>query len=74
MSRADRLSRSVAICPQPGCGGESQVEQTTRHDTWYVRRLRGCKKCGHTWTTAEMPLPMVKRIMQLDAFLRKMKT
>lgn len=68
-----RTKRSITNCPQPGCGGGSQIEDTTRHDTWYVRRLRACTKCGFTWSTAEIPLPMIKRTAKLDAFIQKMK-
>jgi transcriptional regulator NrdR family protein len=67
-----RTKRSISNCPQPRCGGGSQVMDTTRHDTWYIRRVRSCTKCGHTWSTAEVPLPMIKRTLKLDAFLQKM--
>jgi len=65
-----RLARSVTRCH---CGGDSSVRDVARKDTWYVRRVRACRRCGHTWSTAEIPLPMVKRAAQLDAFMRRMR-
>jgi len=63
----------TTICPQKGCGGKSQVEQTRKRETWYVRRIRVCEKCNHHWTTAEVPLQMIQRTIKLDAFLKSMK-
>ena len=71
MSRVS--SRSVSVCPQPNCKGASQIEDTTKHDTWYIKRSRACTKCGFTWSTAEIPLPMIKRIMKIETLLRQIQ-
>lgn len=64
---------SAHTCPQPTCGGDSQVEDTRRASTWYVKRVRACVKCGHTWSTAEVPFPMLKRVMKVEAFIHDVR-
>ena len=64
---------SVAECPRPECRGASTVQDTRRDKTWYVRRMRCCEKCGHIWSTAEVPFQMLKRTMKLDAFIQELR-
>jgi len=66
------IKSSVTKCPQPGCNGDSQIEDTLKHDTFYVKRSRACKKCGITWSTAELPLRLAKKLMKLDKFLEQL--
>lgn len=60
-------AKSVTRCEK--CGGESSVEDTRRKETWYVKRVRGCQSCGHTWSTAEVPLADLRKLKLLDQFV-----
>lgn len=62
--------KPIAVCPNPKCGGEGAITDTTAHEAWYVKRDRTCKRCGHVWFTAEIPLKMVRRVTKLDNFLK----
>lgn len=64
------MTLSTATCPT--CNADSQVEDSRRVDTWYVKRVRACTVCGLRWRTAEIPLPMMKRVIKFDAFLKQM--
>lgn len=64
---------SVAHCIKPGCKGGSQIENTMKTDTWYVKRTRACVLCGTTWSTAEIMLADVKRLKALDRMLKELK-
>lgn len=64
---------SITICPRTGCGGSSQIESTEKQDTRYVRRVRGCTKCGTTWGTAEVPITEVKKIKALEKLLKDLR-
>lgn len=68
-----RIQNSVTICPRPGCGGASQIENTEKQDTRYVRRIRACTKCGATWGTAEIPVGEIKKIKALDKLLKDLR-
>ncbi len=74
MSRRHNINRTkgVVTCPQPRCGGTGGVEDTDSLNAWFIRRTRGCNKCGHVWSTAEIPLPMLKHVLKVDNFLRSM--
>lgn len=69
--RYPKGSNSVTRCPR--CGGASQIENTEKQDTRYVKRLRGCSTCGTTWSTAELPLADVKRLRALERFLKDLR-
>lgn len=64
---------SITICPRAGCGGSSQIENTEKQDTRYVRRIRACTKCGATWGTAEIPVADIKKIKALDKLLKDLR-
>ena len=55
---------SVTVCVR--CNGNSQIENTSKQDTMYVKRTRACVNCGLTWSTAEIPLNDVKKIKALN--------
>lgn len=57
---------SVVRCPRRNCDGEGTVEGTMKQDTWYVVRSRCCRKCGTTFSTAEVRLGDVRRLRRLD--------
>lgn len=65
--------QSVTICPRPGCGGNSQIENTEKQHTRYVKRSRACTKCGATWSTAELPIADVKKIRALEKLLKELR-
>lgn len=60
--------RSIIICT---CGAQSKVLDSRADTSWYVRRQRVCSdpKCEKTWSTAEVPLAMVKKLGKLQTFL-----
>lgn len=62
-----RRRTSVTICEK--CSGDSQIEDVAKQDTRYVKRLRACKDCGHTWPTAEIHLADVKLLKAMNRFL-----
>lgn len=66
--------KGVLLCPQPNCSGEGKIEDSSKHQTWYVRRTRGCENCGHVWTTAEIGADDLRYLLALEAGIRKMKT
>lgn len=70
MSRPWGPKRGVSKCPQPKCRGTGRVEDTDSLNTWYVRRTRGCDHCGFVWSTAEIPLTAIKRIVKVETFIR----
>lgn len=61
--------RTSHICPR--CGSNSQVEDTRKHMTFYVRRTRACIACGITWVTAEIDLNDMRRIEDAEKLLTK---
>lgn len=69
--RYPRDSNSITRCPR--CGGASQIEDTSKADTHYVRRTRACTKCGATWGTAEIPVADIKKIKALDKLLKDLR-
>ena len=66
-----RLKSSITVCTK--CGGGSQIEDTLKQDTKYVKRTRACKDCGATWQTAEIALADVKRLQRLDQWFKKLE-
>ncbi len=66
-----RPASSVTQCPR--CGAGSQVEDTAKSDSNYVRRLRGCIACGNTWSTAEIMLTDVKKLKALNKLLKELR-
>ena len=60
--------RGVTLCPR--CGSKSQIEHTQVDTTGHVRRLRGCVKCGNTWSTAEISMLSLKRTAKIEKFIK----
>jgi transcriptional regulator NrdR family protein len=66
-----RRKNSVTVCIR--CNGDSQIEDTLKQDTNYVKRTRACVRCGLTWATAEVPLADIKKIKALIRLLKELK-
>jgi transcriptional regulator NrdR family protein len=54
--------RGIDLCPS--CQNGSQIEDVAK-DAGYIRRLRGCKNCGATWSTAEIGLADLRRMLKM---------
>jgi transcriptional regulator NrdR family protein len=62
--------KSVTRCR---CGGRMVVEYSN-NDAWYVRRSRACDRCGQTESTVEIPAPMLKTVLAVTSFVRRLRT
>lgn len=62
--------RGIDLCPH--CTGPSQIEYANK-DAGYVRRSRGCQRCGLTWSTAEIGLPKLRGLLKLEKTIRELK-
>lgn len=49
---------------------EHHVQRTTAAHNGAIRRVRACARCGHKWTTTELPEHELKRLLALDAAIQ----
>jgi transcriptional regulator NrdR family protein len=50
------------------------VVEYSNNDAWYVRRSRACDRCGQTESTVEIPAPMLKTVLAVTSFVRRLRT
>jgi hypothetical protein len=48
-------------CEAPGCGGETDVKDSRPNEQGWIRRRRCCRKCGHRFTTYEVPADAMRQ-------------
>lgn len=47
------------------CGGASEVADSRKRNSGYIRRRRQCKACGHRFTTIELPLEIGEQLKDI---------
>ncbi len=70
MPISNTIRRGIDLCAR--CGGASQIEYSNK-DAGYVRRSRACQDCGSTWSTAEITLPKLRILLNIEKTIRKLK-
>jgi len=53
------------LCPI--CYGDEVGIARTIQESWGVRRVRKCRRCGHEWTTAEMSEADIAELRKVQA-------